>query len=154
MKCSIGVWILASLLPLQVCASDIEFIQDLDFGDIVVVDNSSPGTISLSYLGQLTVSSHFRIISPSQIGQVLLSNYPVNAELFVDAFVLQPNSSSAQVSPEQFQLTAISHPTSVRTRVDGTAIINLGGTIQTSGSGSLAYSDTDYSISIQIQVQY
>lgn len=154
MKWRLGLSMLIGLLPMQAYSNDIEFIQNLDFGDIVVVDNSSPGTISLSYLGQLTVSNHFRIISPSQIGQVRLSNYPVNAELFVDAFVLQPNSSSAQVSPEQFQLTSISHPVSVRTRVDGTAIINLGGTIQTSGSGSLAYSDTDYSISIQIQVQY
>lgn len=154
MNMRIGSGLLVLILSTQVHGNDIEFIQDLDFGDIVVVDNSSPGTISLTYLGQLSVSNHFRIISPSQIGQVLLSNYPVNAELFVDAFVLQPNSSSVNVSPEQFQLTSISHPASVRTRVDGTAVINLGGTIQTSGSGSLAYSDTDYSISIQIQVQY
>lgn len=146
--------LILSVFSWDAIADDIEFIQDLDFGDIVVVDNSSVGSISLSYLGQRTISNHFRVISPSQVGQVRLSNYPVNAELFVDAFVLQPSSTSVNVSPEQFQLVDIDHPVSVRTRTDGTAIINLGGTIQTSGSSSLAFADTDYSISIQIQVQY
>lgn len=154
MMCRSLIIVIAITISCFVRAADVEFIQNLHFGDIVIVDNSSPGTFSLSYFGERFVSNHFKIISPSQVGQVLLSDYPVNSELFINAFVLQANSNSDAISSEQFQLTAISHPPSVLIKTDGTAIINIGGTIKTSGSGSLAYADTNYSIAIQIQVQY
>lgn len=142
------------LLHFPVTLADLSVEQPLSFGEIVVASNSSIQRIVIDDLGNVSFTSGIRPITRPQVGVVRLSNYPANAQVFVNIVVSQPNTNSIAASPEQFTLATVIAPPSIITERDGTALLRFGGEMQTSGSGSRNFADTIYSAQVFITLNF
>ncbi|MFT2109966.1 DUF4402 domain-containing protein [Marinomonas sp. 2405UD68-3] len=128
--------------------------QPLSFGRIVLSHNASVGSYTIDYLGNISTTNHFRIIEAGSPAEFLLFDYPPNSQVFITPTVIQAETNSAPFSAEQFTLANLTSPGSVFIRTDGTSEINVGGTLRTSGSGSMNYSDADYTINLQVSFNF
>lgn len=134
--------------------AEVVNIRPLSFGRIVISDNSTIGEYTIDYLGNITATNHFRIIEAGSPAEFLLFNYPANAQVFITPSVIQASTSSTPFSTGQFTLVNLTSPGSIFIRTDGTAEVGVGGTLRTSGSGSMNYSDADYTINLQISFDF
>lgn len=134
--------------------SELIQIRPLDFGDIAIIDNTAAHTLSIDRLGNISVDSGIRIIRPGQPGEFEASGFAGNVELFITSQVISDVMNPGRVSGEYPNLVSLATAASVRTESDGTAIIFVGGTIQTSGSGSLDFVDETYSSDIRITINF
>ena len=134
--------------------ADVVVIRDLSFGKIAVLNNNTAQEYYIDYLGNSQQTSGLRVIEAGTPAQILLTNYPVNAQLFITTSVIQAQSSSQQPSLEHFTLDNLSTPSSLRIRTDGSALVTVGGRLRTSGSGNLNYTDTRYDINFQVIFNY
>lgn len=146
--------ILIGLLSCSYAQAQVREIQPMSFGSVVILDNSSVQSISIDELGNISYSSGIRIVQPGNPGIIEGLGYPANAQLFVTANVAQGNTNSTVYSPEQFVLSTLHTATSVITESDGSFQLVVGGTLQTSGSGSRNFADTDYSATLTITVNF
>ncbi len=151
--CLITFLMVSSVAKLAYAQQIIE-IRPISFGTVVVLDNSTVGSINIDAIGNVNISNHFAIIAPPLYGEFQLLNYPVNANLFLSGGILQGQSSTPVFSPEQFTLTAVNVLGIVNIGNDGSAIIRAGGRLETSGSGSLSFGDTTYTSRIIITVNF
>lgn len=145
--------LLAGLFSLPVPA-DLNLLQPLNFGTVAVVDNSTTQSIIIDELGNYSISSGLRTLVPGQPAIFEASNYPGNLQLFVSSMITRANTSSDVYSVEQFTLSNLHIQSSVITGGDGTAQIIVGGTMQTSGSGTLNFVDTTYESTLSITINY
>ncbi|MGQ8367401.1 DUF4402 domain-containing protein [Glaciecola sp. 1036] len=129
-------------------------VTPLSFGSVAVLDNSSVGHIEVDSLGNISISTNFAVLEPPQYGEFRLVDYPVNANLFVTGGIVQAQTTSDAFSPEQFTLTAVNTVSVINIGSDGTALLRVGGRLETSGSGSLVFGDTTYSCRLVITVNY
>lgn len=142
------------LMIINPVSSDIIQIRPLDFGEIAIVDNSSAHTLSIDWLGNINVDTGIRIIRLGQPGEFEASGFAGNVELFVTPLVISDVMNPGRVSGEYPNLVSLDTAASVRTESDGTAIIFVGGTIQTSNSGSLDFVNDTYSSDIRITINF
>ena len=145
------------LLSSVMCGSalaDITEITPLSFGKVAISDNSSPQTITVTTAGNVYYSSHIHPIQTAQRGVFRLTNFPANQLLSVTTQTASPSTSSAQASSEQFSLTNIQTTTYVTTDSSGAVTTYVGGILSTSGNGSTAFSNTDFTVQYQISVNY
>lgn len=147
---SVGLLCLVSNLHAQ----SLEETQPLSFGTLVVLDNSTSGSVEIDEVGNVSISNHFATIESPQYGVVQLSGFPPNAELFITPIIMQSQLSADIVSPEQFTLSSINTVSSVVINSDGTDEIRVGGEITTSGSGSMNFADADFSASYSLTFNY
>lgn len=133
---------------------DITEISPMDFGTVVIASNSTPETIVLGYTGSVGYSAGIYPVSPPSVAEFRLSNYPANQLLFISANSIQANSNSDIYSTEQFTLPHVDVPSVLTTDGSGTVTLYVGGTLQTSGSGSSSFIDTRYRINYQVTVNY
>lgn len=143
-----------NLLLLSSHAQEIEVIQDINLGTIVVTNNDTVGVLDLSEAGNMTISNHFRIISPGQPGIIELRDFAWSAEIHINAYIMQNTTLSGVISPEKFTMTQINVPSSIVTEGDGSAEIHFGAQISTSGSGSKRFADTTFTSQIKFAFQY
>lgn len=134
--------------------SDTIESKSLSFGSIAVISNNTREFIRINHNGIVSSSSSVMIVSPPSTGEFILTNFPPNQRLFISGQSLLPSSISTRYSPEQFSLTNIDVPSVIFSDVNGSAILPVGGTLSTSGSGNNTYIDTDYTIQYQITVNY
>ena len=142
------------VLCVNAVKADIEQVKPLDFGEIAIIDNSVASQLNIDYLGNITTDSGIRIIRPGEPGEYEASGFAGNVQLFISTQVISSVMNPGQVSGEYPNLVALDAPASIRTESDGTAIIFVGGTIQTSSSGSLNFLDATYSSNIQIIINF
>ncbi len=153
---SINPVFICSLLILTPVNSNAGAIntQPLSFGRIVISNNASIGSYTIDYLGNISVTNHFRIIEAGAPAEFFLFDYPPNSQVFITPTVIQAQTSSSPFSTEQFTLANLTSPSSVFIRTDGTSEINVGGTLRTSGSGSMNYSDANYTVNLQVSFNF
>lgn len=138
----------------HVVKADIEQIKALDFGEIAIIDNTVASQLIIDYLGNINTDSGIRVIRPGEPGEYEASGFAGNVQLFISTSVVSSVMNPGQVSGEYPNLVALDAPASVRTDTDGTATIFVGGTIETSSSGSLNFIDATYSSNIQIIINF
>lgn len=135
-------------------AQEVVEVSPLYFGTMVILDNSSAGTIEVDELGNTTVSTNFAVVDPPTYGEYQLVGFASNATLFVTTGIVQAQTTTDTHSDEQFTLTAVNVVNSINVDSDGNADFRVGGTLQTSGSGSLNYGDQTYTCRLIITVDY
>mmetsp|Transcript_49740 Transcript_49740/g.158866 ORF Transcript_49740/g.158866 Transcript_49740/m.158866 type:complete len:156 (-) Transcript_49740:877-1344(-) len=134
--------------------ADVEVTQTLNFGIVAVLDNTSAHTYAIDESGNISISGGFAIIAPGNPGAIRLSNYPGNIEVFVNGVVITAVLNPGQISQEYFVFTSVNVPPTVRTNSLGEEEFTFGGTIQTSGSGSIQFVDAQYAGQLRIDLNY
>lgn len=134
--------------------ADVEITQSLNFGVVAVLDNSLSHTYAIDESGNFAISGGFRIITPGIPGAIRLTNYPGNIEVFVSGNVITAVLNPGLISQEYFDFVSVNVPTTVRTSSLGEEEFTFGGTIQTSGSGSIQFADAQYSGQLRIDLNF
>ncbi|MGB3725131.1 MAG: hypothetical protein WA981_05140 [Glaciecola sp.] len=135
-------------------SQEVQEITPVYFGTVVVLDNSTVGSIRIDEFGNTTVSTHFAVIDPPRYGEFRLVNFVPNSILFITGGIIQAGTTSPQVSPEQFTLNAVNVRATIRVDADGNAEFRVGGELVTSGSNSLAFGNQTYTSRLSITVDY
>lgn len=138
-----------------ICAhSELVQVRPINFGTIAIINNTSQQTLNMDRLGNLNVSNGIRIIVPGQPGIYEASGFAGNVELFINAQILNNVMNPGRVSGEYPNLVTLDAPASIRTESDGIAMIYVGGSIQTSASGSVNFVDETYRSTIRITINF
>ena len=137
-----------------VSAQEIELIQPLSMGNIVIANNDTPGFININQYGQVSSSNNIHIIKVGEVGLMELTDFYQHVELHITPYILQPKSLPEKYSREVFTLTQLNVSQRIFTEGDGSALIPFGGKLTTSGSGVNHFSDTTYTHQIKLTVNY
>ena len=130
---SAGLLLLVWSLPVS---SDIEQVQALDFGTLVVLKNDEVESFRLGRNGNVSFSDAFLIFSPPQRAIFSLSELPADSVIRVSAFVLDPVFTSASLNTERFTFDELDFLPIINSDINGEAQVFVGGQISTSGDGS------------------
>lgn len=147
-------FVVAALLLNQNASGDIIEVSPLDFGTIVISQNSIASQINVGFNGIIGYSHGMYGVSEATPGEYLLSNFPASQPLFITATSLQTTTNSDITSSDQFTLESVNVPSVLTTDASGNATLYVGGTLQTSADGSNNYVNTRYTIRYQISVNY
>lgn len=144
---------LCALLTTSAVWAELDLIQPLQFGKIAITGNSSVSVTSVRRNGSQTSSNKILIIERGHPAIIQLSNYPAYTTLSLSA---SPPfySGAAYPGTEQFAITAVDMPATVRTDPTGQVQFNLGGTLSTSGVGGVYYSNAVYEMYIDIEISF
>lgn len=143
-----------SLIIHSHAAEIVTQVDRLSFGNIVVLDNATPSEITVDTEGKVVYTNDIRIIDLGQPAYFVLSGFPTYTQLFTAVSVLNAETVSSIHNSQQFTLTNVTTAPSVTTNATGVAEIIIGGTLQTSGSGTNAYYDDTYTATLQLTISY
>ena len=135
-------------------AQEIELIQPLNFGNIVVAHNNSIGFINLNEYGQISTSDNIHTITQGDVGIFELTDFYKHVKLRIIPHIIQQRSIPKKFSNEVFNLTEINVAETIYTEGDGSALIPFGAKLTTSGSGKNHFTDTTYTHQIKLVLQY
>lgn len=142
-----------TLCCFQLSSQEIELIQPLSFGTIVVGNNSNVSSIEISPIGNITTSNQIWLVEKGHHAEFVISGYPAYKQINVRAEIIDTDTSSSISGGEQFKLETVKTAPFVTTDITGKAKVYLGGTLRTTGNGHM-YLNTDYSAQIQIELNY
>ena len=134
--------------------AEVTEISILDFGKIVISSNNAASQAIVNRNGGAQYVGNIFPVSPPHRAEFALTNFPPNTTIFISATSIQATSNSEVASNEQFKLDNIDTPSSIVTNSNGSATLYVGGTLQTSGSGSNAYTNTNYSLKYRLDLNY
>lgn len=143
------IWLIL-LFPL---AANGEFLQlsKLDFGEIVLTDNSFSSELRLMPDGTYQVTGNIYVITDPEPAHFSVSNAKKNALLsFSDntpVFISQPDNAL-------FSLKELNYPTNVITDDFGNATFSVGGVLKSSGDDKNINSDSIYNLKYRLRVNY
>jgi hypothetical protein len=146
-----SVLLLLQTMPVN---ADATIVRDINFGTIVILDNDSVQTVSISQLGALSYSSGIRPVALGETGLIEITGYSPGTSFVVSTSIIQANSSSTDISNEQFELFSIDAPTNITVAGTGIAEIPFGASIRTSGSGSESFTDTSFSTRVRFTIEF
>lgn len=132
------------------CPAEILLVQQFNIGNIVVADNDAPQTVTLDQFGTFQATSGFRVISRGQIGIYRLTDLPPSSTINITVNVVNTPMTSDIPSLETFDFEIVRQEETVLSDADGEAELRFGGRITTSGSGSIMFTDTDFTSQIRI----
>tara|TARA_Y100000310_G_C20608458_1_gene776765 strand:- start:546 stop:1013 length:468 start_codon:yes stop_codon:yes gene_type:complete len=133
---------------------EVTEITELNFGTIAIASNNTHSQIIVRYSGEYEYNGNIYQISPPSPAEFLITNHPTNTVIFITKSNIQTTTNSQFFSGDQFTLQDIDLPNSVVTDANGSASFFVGGTLQTSGSGSNRYTDTKYFLQYSIDLNY
>lgn len=136
------------------CSADVTLIRPLDFGKIAVLDNSTVKTFTMDRFGQVDAPLGTVVLSPGSQGIVEITGYPPGLELNIVASIIQPISSVPVGTGETFTLTNIDIANAIQIPFSGVAQLSFGGTLSTSGSGSVNFTNTLYTHRLRLDINF
>ena len=145
---------LAMLFVPVLLKAEIFELQALDFGTVAVVDNRTAGTLTIDKFGNTSVSSQLRVVSPPVPGRFLIDNLAPNTGISISLAHNANTMNPLVTSQEFFTFTLTDYSDYLVADANGEAELLVGGTITTSGSGSLNFAQTDYKINFRITFLY
>lgn len=132
--------------------AEVTTIQSLNFGTLVVTNNSFRASVIIDPAGNIQVIGGIAVIDAGNNAVYELSNLPPNTIVRPDFQVINSQMIGDINSEETFTLTLLPNQNTLISDTNGTAILTLGGRIDTSGSGSIRFTDTNYESTIQITI--
>lgn len=148
-----------SLLLCFICslqAADVREVKPLSFGVIALKDNNASYSMRITFAGQIQTDPEIVVIEPGHPAQYELTGFTANTQLNVTVIVPSTQTQLAGASdPATSQFTITDHHTFspiISTDNLGNAIVNVGATLTTSGSGF--YKDATYFSPMTIMVNY
>jgi len=146
--------VLALLLFQSFVHADIFELQALDFGTIAVTDNSSAASLTIDKFGNTTVSPHLLVVSQPIPGRFLIDNLAPNTGISISMSHNASTMTPLISSQEFFTFSLTDYSDYLVADANGEAELLIGGTITTSGSGSLNFAQTDYRINYRVIFLY
>ncbi|MCU4677440.1 DUF4402 domain-containing protein [Catenovulum sp. 2E275] len=141
------------LIP-SVCMSQIEMIQPLSFGTIVVGKNNEVSYIEVSPLGVTQAHNHIWLIEEGQNAEFLVTNLPPYREINVQIDILTPTAKSNFHDTEQFVVDSVAaFPSPITADSVGQAKIYVGAVLKTTGNNQ-TYLNTEYMANFRITLNY
>ncbi|WP_435276515.1 DUF4402 domain-containing protein [Psychrobium sp. nBUS_13] len=151
-----------AIFPLLLCfcfslnAGDIREVKPLNFGVIALKDNNASYSMRITFAGQIQTDPAIVVIEPGHPAQYELTGFTANTPLNITVIVPSAQTQLAGASdPSTSQFTITDHHTFspiISTDNLGNAIVNVGATLTTSGSGF--YKDATYFSPMTIMVNY
>lgn len=129
------------LLTTHQAHADIEQLQALSFGKLVVLTNAEPELFRIDKEGDVSYSDAYRVIEPPERASFRIFNLPANTPITVSTLILQPALFSPSPNLERFTFAELDHFGLVTTDELGEVTIWVGGAISTSGEGSINFGD-------------
>ncbi len=127
-------------------------LQQLNFGSLAIPSNTAVATITYPHNGSPpSVSGNIIFISLGQRGIYQLSAYPGFTPLIITVTPSDLTAGGLGIS-EPLQITATSFP-SITTDANGEALLYLGATLSTTGSGT-PYIDATYLGNMSITINW
>ena len=125
--------------------------EPLSFGIFAAPDNSSVHKLRIFYDNSLpdTVGQIY-ILEPGRAGRYRLSGLPANRSLNITVTATPMSTVANPQVNEEFVLDSFIYPPTI-TDATGSALLELGATLSTTGSGS-SYQSTQYRATITITV--
>jgi hypothetical protein len=155
-ECKPTKYVLLMLLGCSVICfptkADIVVSQLLDFGIIVIADNSAPASLAIDEFNIVTADPSFIIISPGQPAIYQITGLTPNTTFTVDVDILNVSMNPGVPSTEVFDLEIVRAGTTVLSDSVGEATLTFGGRITSSGSNGLNFADTTFTSNIRITV--
>jgi hypothetical protein len=143
------------LLILQsVAHADIFEVQKLDFGTIAVIENNTSESLTIDKFGNTAVSAHLLVVSPPISGRFLIDSLAPNTGISVSMSHNASTMTPLISSQEFFTFSLTDYSDYLVADANGEAELLIGGTITTSGSGSLNFAQTDYTINYRVTFLY
>jgi hypothetical protein len=133
---------------------DILDVQPLNFGTIAVINNSAAASFTIDKFGNTTVSPQLRIVSPPSPGRFLINNLAPNTGISISMSHNATTMTPLISSQEFFTFSLTDYSDYLVADANGEAELMIGGTITTSGSGSLNFAQTDYRINYRVIFLY
>jgi hypothetical protein len=140
------------LLP-AVARTEVQQIQPLSFGKIAIASNSSVSTTTVRRNGSQSSTHKIFIVQKGQPASIQLADFPIFTTIHLSA-ITPVTSSMPYGGSEQFTLTALDMPESIKTDNSGRANFYIGGTIATSGMGGSYFNGASYDLYIDLELSY
>lgn len=133
--------------------ADLIIEQHFYFGKIAIPDNNSVSTVTIPVTGTPTSTSKILIIEPGHPGVYTLTEFSPYTTISLSADI-PAYSNSPIPGTQQFIITALDIPTSIKTDSTGSVQFKIGGTLSTSGLGGTYQGPASYSININIDLNF
>jgi hypothetical protein len=143
-----------SYLPAVCLNAEITTIQSLNFGTIVVTNNNFQSSVIIDPVGNVQIIGGIAVIESGNHAVYQLSDLPPNTVITPNIQVINSQMIANISSEETFRLTLLPNQNTLISDSNGSATLTLGGRIDSSGNGSIRFSDTDYESTIQITINY
>ncbi|GGD55560.1 hypothetical protein GCM10011357_08970 [Lacimicrobium alkaliphilum] len=133
--------------------SDLLTDTALSFGKIAIRDNDSVSAVHLPRSGNQFPTNKILIIEPGTPGAYTLTGLPPFVEASLSADV--PAFSAVPVAgTEQFTISAVDIPSTIKADASGNAHFKVGGVLETSGNGGTYLGPLDYQIMLNINLVF
>lgn len=144
-----ALWAVLCAAPFVAYATIVE-TQPVSFGVFALRDNAAAYDMVISPSGSISNHASYVMISPGQNGIFDLTDLPPDTVLGVSIgdISLDPDAGGG---PSFGAVDFTFSPVNPVTDITGAATINVGGTLRTSGSGTM-YSDANFSGTATLQV--
>jgi hypothetical protein len=156
-KSRISIFLISTIIVSQLFSlvlAGTTVVDTLSFGTVAVLDNASASEITVSLTNQVSGTNYIRILIPGHRAEFLLTSYPTHTTVFTTVNVLVAETSSPATESAQFTLVNLETAPSVTTDGTGFATVYVGGTLQTSGSGSGQYFDSTYTATYELDLNF
>jgi hypothetical protein len=137
----------------SVAQVEVELVQPLDFGQVVVLRNDSVGTYVIDKRGRINYSTNFGIITPGQNGLYRVSGLtPNTVRTFNIVSIATEMNTNGGAFNETFDIAITDFDNERVVDSNGEVLIRFGGTISTSGSTGVNFEATPYNATIQFTI--
>ncbi|MCV2885897.1 DUF4402 domain-containing protein [Aestuariibacter sp. AA17] len=144
--------VLAILTPPSSHA-DLVTEQAFSFGKISIIDNSVVSTVQLSSSGRASSTNNIYILELGTPGVYTLTDLPPFTVVTLSAN-LPAYSASTLPSTQQFAISSVDMPATIKADAAGSAQFRVGGVLETSGLGGQYIGPATYQIMLPIEVTY
>lgn len=142
---------LLCLFAMPASAQNITVVKELNFGEAVVTNNSSPHSITIQTNGSFTASNAFVFLEIPTEGQYVFENLPVNTT--VSSITVQVDQQ--MIGPgEDFIIDNFDIDGETITDDAGELEFNLGARLRTTGSGANYLQNADFESALTITINF
>lgn len=130
----------------------VTILEPLDFGKLVIGSNNRVSSITLIPGNTSTSTNDIYILKQGHTAELLLEGYPARKQINISNFISNQPVTNLY-GGEDFILERLIHPSSVNTDSYGSVLLNIGGQLNTTGSGGV-YLDGNYDATIEITIDF
>lgn len=132
----------------------IEEVQPLTLGKVAIIKNDKPYVYSISHMGEKRIDAAFKVIEPAEVGLFRVAGLPASSHINTEVSTTNTFFNTASPPPELLAFEINGYDDPIRTDPAGEAILRVGGKLTTSGSGSLAFSDSQQTANIKVTINF
>lgn len=132
-------------------ASQIDIVEPLKFGEIVILNNTEVSTLEIFNNGTQRNQGRILVINKGAPAVINISGFAPHTLIQLD--VSLPITSTSPIG-EPLRIIQLGLPNQLRVDNLGNAVITFGGTLATTGTGSNYYDQATYQFLIPIDFTY